>query len=146
MKEVTAIGSIIAEFNEQDTKCAVDRKVFEMECYPAFEKLWISNDEVFILAELEIYPGRRKVYRNDDEIALSAKEFDLLCLLVVNKEYVLTYTQIYEKIWGEDSVGDINNSVGCHIRSLRRKLLREYPDAPFTIQCLRDIGYRLEMK
>lgn len=97
------------------------------------------------LAELEIYPGRRKVYRNNAEIELAAKEFDLLCLLAVNRGYVLTYTQIYEKIWNMDSVGDVNNSVGCHVRSLRRKLQKEYPDAPFTIQCLRDIGYRLEM-
>ncbi len=101
---MVTIGSIIAEFNEQDTRRAVDRKVFELECYPAFEKLWISNDEVLSLAQLEIYPGRRKVCRNGEEIELMAKEFDLLCLLVVNKGYVLTYTQIYEKIWDEDSI------------------------------------------
>lgn len=142
---MVTIGSIVADFNEQDTKCDVDKRVCEKECYPAFEKLWISNDAMLTLAELEIYPGRRKVYRNDVEIELAAKEFDLLCLLVVNQGYVLTYTQIYEKIWSMDSVGDINNSVGCHVRSLRRKLQKEYLGAPFTIQCLRDIGYRLEM-
>lgn len=117
-KEVETIGSIIAEFNGQDARYAVDKKVFEKECYPAFEKLWISNDEMLSLAELEIYTGRRKVCRNDEKIELMVKEFDLLCLFVVNKGYVLTYTQIYEKIWDEDSIGDINNSVGCHVRSL----------------------------
>lgn len=35
-------------------------------------------------------------------------------------------------------------SVGCHIRSLRRKLSKGYPDAPFTIRCYRNIGYCLE--
>ena len=142
---MVTIGSIIAEFNDQDTKCTIGRKIFEMECYSSFTRMWISNDELLSLAELEIFPGRRKVYRKDEEIELAAKEFDLLCLFVVNKGYVLTYAQIYEKIWGEDSIGDINNSVGCHVRSLRRKLQREYPGAPFIIQCLRDIGYRLEM-
>lgn len=142
---MVTIGSIIAEFNDQDIKCTIDRKIFEMECYPAFTRMWISNDELLSLAELEIFPGRRKVYRNDEEIELTAKEFDLLCLFVVNKGYGLTYAQIYEKIWGEDSFGDINNSVGCHVRSLRRKLQREYPGAPFIIQCLRDIGYCLEI-
>lgn len=115
-----------------------------MEHSPAPKKLWIGSDELLFLPGLEIYPGRRKVYIGGIELDLLAKEFDLLCLFVVNKDYVLTYTQIYENIWGEDSVGDINNSVGCHVRSLRRKLQKEYPDAPFTIQCLRDIGYRLE--
>lgn len=114
-------------------------------CHPAFEKLWLSNEEILSLSELEIHLGRRKVYRCDKEIDLKAKEFDLLCLLVMNMGYVLTYGQIYEKIWGEDSIGDENNSVGCHIRSLRRKLFKEYPNAPFAIRCHRNIGYCLEM-
>lgn len=111
---------------------------------PAPSKLWIGSDETLSLSELEIYTGRRKVYIDGVELELMAKEFDLLCLLVINKGYVLTYGQIYEKIWGEDSIGDESNSVGCHIRSLRRKLSREYPDAPFTIRCHRNIGYCLE--
>lgn len=139
------VGSIIADSHGQVTGYDIGGKEFNVECYPVFDKLWISNDEVLSLAELEIFPGRRKVCRDDKEIELMAKEFDLLCLFVVNKGYVLTYAQIYEKIWGEDSIGDINNSVGCHVRSLRRKLQKEYPNAPFTIQCLRDIGYRLEL-
>lgn len=115
-----------------------------MKHHSAFERLWLSNEEILLLSELKIYPGRRKVYCGSEEIDLMSKEFDLLCLLVVNKGYVLTYAQIYEKIWGEDSLGDENNSVGCHVRSLRRKLCRRYPDAPFTIRCLRNIGYCLE--
>lgn len=73
----------------EDTKCIVDKKVCEKECYPAFEELWIGNDEILVLAELEIYPSRRKVCRNEEEIELTAKEFDLLCLLVINKGYLL---------------------------------------------------------
>lgn len=108
------------------------------------QELWLGNGEMLSLPELEIYPGRRKVYHDGVELGLMAKEFDLLCLLVINKGYVLTYSQIYEKIWGEDSIGDESNSVGCHIRSLRRKLSRKYPDAPFMIRCYRNIGYCLE--
>ncbi|MCI9081843.1 MAG: response regulator transcription factor [Lachnospiraceae bacterium] len=111
---------------------------------PVSSKLWIGSDEMLSLSEFEIYPRRRKVYIDGVELDLMAKEFDILCLLVINKGYVLTYSQIYEKIWGEDSIGDESNSVGCHIRSLRRKLSRRYPDAPFTIRCYRNIGYCLE--
>ncbi len=109
------IGRITIEFNEQD-KESVDK----------------------------IYTGRRKVYVGGAELELMAKEFDILCLLVINKGYVLTYGQIYEKIWREESIGDESNSVGCHIRRLRRKLSKGYPDAPFTIRCYRNIGYCLE--
>ncbi len=118
--------------------CAVEHS-------PASKELWLGSDEMLSLSEFKIYPRRRKVYRDGVELDLMAKEFDLLCLLVVNMGYVLTYGQIYEKIWGEDSIGDKSNSVGCHIRSLRRKLFKEYPDAPFIIRCHRNIGYCLEM-
>ena len=145
MREVDDIGRIVIEFNEQDSD-AVEKIVCAVNRHPAFEELWLSNDEVLCLSEFEIYPGRRKVYCYGKEIELKAKEFDLLCLLVVNKGYVLTYTQIYEKLWGQDSLGNENNSVGCHVRSLRRKLYKEYPNTPFIIRCFRSIGYCLETK
>lgn len=112
---------------------------------PVPNELWLGSDEMLSLSEFEIYPRRRIVYHDGAELDLMAKEFDLLCLLVMNMGYVLTYGQIYEKIWGEYSIGDENNSVGCHIRSLRRKLFKEYPNAPFAIRCHRNIGYCLEM-
>lgn len=67
--------------------------------------------EILCLSELKIQPGRRKAYCYGNEFELKAKEFDVLCLLAVNKGYVLTYTQIYEKLWGQDSLGNENNSV-----------------------------------
>ncbi len=137
------IGRITIEFNEQD-KEFVDRLMCAVEYSHALQELRIGSDERLTLSELEIYTGRRKVYIDGAELDLIAKEFDLLCLLVVNKGYVLTYSQIYEKVWGEDPIGTESNSVGCHIRSLRRKLFRGYPDAPFTIRCHRNIGYCLE--
>lgn len=137
------IGRITIEFNEQD-KGFVDRLMCAVEHSPVPKELRIGDDEMLSLSKLEIYPNRRKVYHDGVEFELMAKEFDILCLLIINKGYVLTYSQIYEKIWGEDSIGDESNSVGCHIRSLRRKLFKEYPDAPFTIRCYRNIGYCLE--
>ena len=138
------IGLPIIEINRRDTD-AVGKIRCEVNRHPAFEELWIGNEGMLSLARLEIYLGRRKVYHEGEKIELMAKEFDLLCLLVVNKGYVLTYAQIYEKIWGENSFGDESISVGYHTRSLRRKLCQEYPDAPFTIRCLRSIGYCLEL-
>lgn len=137
------IGRITIEFNEQD-KEFVDRLMCAVGHSPTSQELWIGRDELLSLSELEIYTGRRKVYIDGAELDLMAKEFDILCLLVANKGYVLTYSQIYEKIWKEESIGDESNSVGCHIRNLRRKLSKGYPDAPFTIRCYRNIGYCLE--
>ena len=53
----------------------------------------------------------------------------------------------FEELWlSNDSLGNENNSVGCHVRSLRRKLYKEYPNTPFIIRCFRSIGYCLETK
>jgi len=139
-----SIGCVLViEFKDCDSP-AFDEVLDVLKKYSRFEYVRFNDEPVLSLPGLEIHPGRRKVYLDGAEIDLLAKEFDILCLLVVNKGYILTYSQIYEKIWGEEPIGDENNSVGCHIRNLRRKLSREYPNAPFTIRCHRNIGYCLE--
>ena len=97
------------------------------------------------LPGLEIYPDRRKIYRDRREINLTTKEYDLLCLLVANKGRVLTYDQIYQKIWKEDTIGSESNAIGCHVRHLREKLFEAAPEAPFTIKCIREVGYCFEL-
>ena len=58
---------------------------------------------------------------------------------------MLTYDQIYGKVWGEDAFGDESNAIGCHVRNLREKLYEAEPDAPFTIRCVREVGYCFEV-
>lgn len=113
--------------------------------YPDFERYEIQNETQYTLPGLEIYPERRKIYRNRQEIHLTAKEYELLCLLVANKGFVLTYQQIYEKIWGDDSSGGESTAIGYHIRNLREKLYAASPDAPFSIRCVREVGYCFEV-
>lgn len=71
----------------------------------------------------------RKVYCNKQEINLTAKEYDILCLLVANKEQVLTYDQIYQKVWGEEAFGNVNNAIACHVHNLREKIGKLLPKA-----------------
>ncbi|MCM1182036.1 MAG: winged helix-turn-helix domain-containing protein [Roseburia sp.] len=114
-EEVTVIGRIlVVEFDERDMD-VFDEIMRSLEHHPAFERMRLSNEETLSLSELEIYPARRKVYFEGGEINLMPKEFDLLCFLAINKGQVLTYAQIYEKVWGGNSVGDENISVGYHI-------------------------------
>ena len=76
---------------------------------------------------------KRKVYRNNQEIKLTVKEYKILCFLVANRNRVLTYEQIYQRVWGEDAIGNESNAVGCHVRNLRKKLLQAAPDFPFNL-------------
>ena len=84
------IGRITIEFNEQD-KEFIDRLMGAVEHSPVPNELWLGSDEMLSLSEFEIYPRRRIVYHDGAELDLMAKEFDLLCLLVMNTGYVLTY-------------------------------------------------------
>ena len=134
---------MVLEFTDCDS--AIFDEIMEVvNSHPDIEYLRVKDEQVLSLPGLEIYPGRRKIYRDRREINLTAKEYDLLCLLVANKGQVLTYDQIYRKVRGEDAYGDESNAIGCHIRNLREKLYEAEPDAPFIIRCVREVGYCFE--
>ena len=112
--------------------------------HPEFELLWMKHEPVLSLYGLEINSAHRKVFYNKQEIKLTSKEYDLLCLLVANKGYVLTYDQIYRKIWKEDALGTENNAIACHVHNLREKLGMDSEYSPFSIRCVRETGYCFE--
>ena len=64
---------------------------------------------------------------------------------VLKKHPGFEYLQIYQKVWGEESFGSENNTVGCQVRNLREKLYEAEPDAPFSIRCVREVGYCFEV-
>lgn len=134
----------MVEFNEEDTH-VFDEVLEVLKRHPDFEYLRLNDEAMLPVPGLEIYPDRRKIYRGRKEINLTVKEYDLFYLLVVNRGRVLTYHQIYEKVWGQDSLGNESNTIKCHIRNLREKLYKALPDASFTIRCEREIGYCFEL-
>lgn len=102
-KEGDSIGRILMiEFNGQDTP-AFDEVMGVLKRYPDFEYVQMNDDSILSVPGLEIYPSRRKIYRGRKEISLTAKEYDLFYLLVVNRGQVLTYGQIYQNVWGDVS-------------------------------------------
>lgn len=142
---MNSIGRILViEFEDQELS-VFDEIIRNLERHSAFEKLKIKDETVQSLPGLEIHPQSRKIYRDRREIHLTTKEFDLLNLLVANKGRVLTYEQIYNKVWGDDAFGNESKSIGYHICNLREKLYEASPEAPFTIRCVRDVGYCFEL-
>lgn len=76
---------------------------------------------------------------------LTIKEYDILCLLVANKDRVLTYGQIYDKVRGDISAGNEKDTVGSHIRNLRKKLCSTSSPSRIIIESVREISYRLKV-
>lgn len=136
---------LVIEFNDQESS-AFDEVMNVLKCYPGFEKLRLDDETVLSLPGLEIYQDQRKAYRNRREINLTTKEYDILCLMAANRGRVLTYEQIYQRVWGEESFGNENNTIGCHIRNLREKLYEASPETSIIIRCVRDVGYCLEIE
>lgn len=128
------------EFDGQDSPI-FDEVIEVLKHHPDFEYVQMEDEVILSVPGLEIYPGRRKIYHGQKEISLTAKEYDLFYLLVVNRGQVLTYGQIYRNVWGDEAIGRENNAVKCQIRNLREKLFKAMPDAAFAIRCVREVGY-----
>jgi len=87
-------------------------------------------------------PGARRITVSGSHISLSAKEFDLLHLLVTSPGRVHTREAILERVWGFSFEGTVR-TVDNFIRTLRQKVERD-PSHPRHIITVRTIGYRFE--
>ncbi|MET3942241.1 DNA-binding response OmpR family regulator [Paenibacillus sp. PvP094] len=99
----------------------------------------VEQDEIHIRG-LHIDKGSRRVFLNGEEVAITTKEFDLLVFLASHPNRVFSKSDLFERIWGMDSSGDIA-TVTVHIRKLRGKLETD-PKNPDYIETVWGAGYR----
>lgn len=101
-----------------------------------------SNDVVEIRG-LRIDKTARRVYVDGEEKNFTNKEFDLLTFLAENPNHVFTKEELFRKIWGMESIGDIA-TVTVHIKKIREKI--EYDSAkPQYIETIWGVGYRFKV-
>ncbi|MCM1127072.1 MAG: winged helix-turn-helix domain-containing protein [Lachnospiraceae bacterium] len=122
------------EFDDTDMSI-FDELMEVVRKHPDFNRYEVRLKSALQLPGLEIYPDRRKIYRDRREISLTAKEFDILCFLAANQGKVMTYAQIYEKVWGGYGQDIENNTIGYHICHLKEKLFAASPCSSFNIRC-----------
>ena len=77
------------------------------------------------------------------ELSLKNKEFELLLFLLRHPNQVFSREDLYELIWGLESMGD-NITVAVHINRLREKIESD-PSKPEYIQTVWGVGYRLKI-
>lgn|GEM_PF-4492790 len=92
---------------------------------------------------LHIDKTSHRVYINSTEVSFTAKEFDLLVLLASNPNRVFSKAELFERLWGMDSLGDIA-TVTVHIGKLREKI-ELVPSNPQYIETIWGMGYRFKM-
>lgn len=101
-----------------------------------------KNDEIRIRG-LMIDKTARRVFVNELEVVFTTKEFDLLAYLAINPNRVFSKDQLFDHIWGMDSMGDIA-TVTVHIRKLREKIEQD-PSNPQYIETIWGAGYRFRI-
>ena len=89
--------------------------------------------------DLKLDCESRRVFIADKEINLTAKEFDVLELLVFNPNKVYSREKLLNLVWGADYPGDVR-TVDVHIRRLREKI-ETNPSEPRYVHTKWGVGY-----
>lgn len=97
-----------------------------------------SSPAALTVSSVALDPDRREVTVGGSPIALTAREFDVLALLMAHAGTVLTRERIAHEALGYEYVGDTNN-VDVHIAHLRAKI--EDAGGARIIQTVRGVGY-----
>ena len=100
-----------------------------------------GEEVIFTKGNLTINTNDYSVFKSGEKIELTAKEFEILKLLMKNPQKVYTKEQIYSSVWKDAYFGD-ENAVNVHISRLRNKI-DENPREPQYIVTVWGIGYKL---
>lgn len=105
----------------------------------AKEPVKTAEDTLIKRGDMTIDRDGRRVYIAEQEINLTAKEFDVLELLVLNPNKVYSREKLLTLVWGEDYPGDVR-TVDVHIRRLREKIEKN-PSEPRYVHTKWGVGY-----
>lgn len=99
-----------------------------------------SGDQLLRRKDLTIDRKGHHVYLKGKEIAMPNKEFSLLLFLAENPGVVFSKETLFERIWGEDSLGD-TATVSVHVNRIREKI-EPSTAKPEYIETVWGVGYR----
>jgi two-component system response regulator MprA len=81
-----------------------------------------SGPERLQVADLQLIPASRQVSRGGRSLTLTAREYQLLLLLIEHRGQVLSREQILRRVWPEQQQGSASNVIEVYVRYLRQKL------------------------
>ena len=99
----------------------------------------VVNPRLITSGDMKIDLDSRRVFISDKEVNLTAKEFDLLELLITNPNKVYNRENLLNLVWGYDYPGDVR-TVDVHVRRLREKV-EANPSEPRYIHTKWGVGY-----
>lgn len=100
-----------------------------------------DNQTLLAVGEVSMDVERHEVRVRDQGVEMPLREFELLELFLRNPDRVLTRSQIIERVWGADYVGD-TKTLDVHVKRIRAKIERD-PSHPVMLTTVRGLGYKL---
>lgn len=98
--------------------------------------------DVIKSGDLTLNRAEKTAYRSGTKLDMTAKEFELLLLLVENTGKTLTKEFLFNRIWGSDSDSE-PQTLTVHINRLREKV-EDHPKKPERILTVWGTGYKFE--
>lgn len=102
-----------------------------------------SKTKVITVGALSIDNQDRRVYINGEEIFLTLKEFDLLLFLAENPNRVFSKEELFERVWGYDSLTDAS-TITVHVSRIREKIDAGCEGSQY-IETVWGTGYRFKI-
>lgn len=133
--EYGADDYITKPFNILEVKARI-KAIFRRNARTAVERV---KSNIVQAGNMKLDCDSRSLYINDKEIYLTAKEFDLLELLVLNPNKVYSRESLLSTVWGSTYPGDAR-TVDVHVRRLREKI-EENPSEPKYVHTKWGVGY-----
>lgn len=99
----------------------------------------VEDENILEGKDMRLDREGRRVYINGKEINLTAKEFEVLELLMLNPNKVYGRENLLKLVWGSDYPGDVR-TVDVHIRRLREKI-ETNPSEPKYVHTKWGVGY-----
>ena len=96
-----------------------------------------EKSSVLVYQNVQLDTENYKVFVEGKEVTLTAREFDILRLLMENQGRVFTREQLLDIIWNYDYLGD-DKIINTHIKNIRKKLGVD------CIETIRGVGYRID--
>lgn len=96
-----------------------------------------EKSSLLVYQNVQLDTENYKVFVEGKEVTLTAREFDILRLLMENQGRVFTREQLLDIIWNYDYLGD-DKIINTHIKNIRKKLGVD------CIETIRGVGYRID--
>ena len=93
------------------------------------------------VGDVRLNTETRRVFVDGREVELKNKEYALLHFLMLHLDMVFSREELYEKIWGMETMGD-NATVAVHINRIREKIEKN-PSKPVSLVTVKGLGYKL---